>query len=142
DRRLGGLDSVQVGRPVHRAGPQVPGRAGPEVSSAVLLSTLVSRARRPGACRVSSRCGGAWSGPHLVYAREPPGVHRATELPGESPPATGIESLWGAGEVGVVQDTLSAHPGELRDPCTGGVRRSARGPRGPRAGCVPPGPHN
>src|SRR5699024_12544362 len=89
DRRLGGLDSVQVGRPVHRAGPQVPGRAGPEVGSAVLVSTLVSRARRPGTCRASSRCGGAWSGPFFAYAREPPGVHRATELPGESPPATG-----------------------------------------------------
>src|SRR5699024_6301016 len=98
DRGLGGLDSVQVGRPVHRAGPQIPRRAGPEAGSAVMLSTALT---------------------HLIFpyvrldAREPPGVHRATELAGERPPPTHIESVRSPAEVGIVQDAFAPHPGEL-----------------------------
>src|SRR5699024_1567246 len=96
DRRLGGLDSLHVGRPIHGAGPQVPGRSGPEGSFAVMLIISIITACRLISARRSSSV--------LPHAREPPGVHRAAELPGESPPPTRIESVRSAGEVGIVQD--------------------------------------
>jgi len=67
---------------------------------------------------------------HLVYlciqldAREPPGVHRATELAGERPPPTRIESVRSPAEVGIVQDAFAPHPGELCHPRTDPVRPS------------------
>src|SRR5699024_11895421 len=65
-----------------------------------------------------------------------PGVHRATELAGERPPPTRIESVRSPAEVGIVQDAFAPHPGELCHPRTdrseerrvGKGRRSRAGP--------------
>ena len=62
-------------------------------------------------------------------AREPPGVHRATELARQRPPPTRIESVRSTAEIGIVQDTLAPHPGELCHPRTDPVRPGPPGAR-------------